>query len=191
MDEEPVYVNFGINGVFYTKAMIDTGCLSYGTISKALVRRLRLPRIPITPRDLEQVKTVIKKAITHVTYLAMDIDGHKQKRVFFYIIPNQAEDVILGKLWMRAQQVEIAPARNEIRIGSSGLVVKERSWDEGVNFPVQQHMASIFMGLVRQARKSRASDRTGGLQVFAASFADIEKALAPKKHSDPREKLPK
>jgi hypothetical protein len=35
MDEEPVYVNFGINGVFYTKAMVDTGCLCYGTITVA------------------------------------------------------------------------------------------------------------------------------------------------------------
>jgi hypothetical protein len=98
----------------------------------------------------------------------MDIDGHKQKRVFFYVVPNQGEDVILGKPWMRAQQVEIAPARNEIRIGSSGLVVKERSWDEGINFPVQQYMASIFGAFVRRARRSRASDQVRGPQIFCS-----------------------
>jgi predicted aspartyl protease len=136
MDVEPVYVNFGINGIFYTKAMIDSGCLCYGTISEALVRRLHLPRIPITPRDLEQVKTVVKGAIKHVTYLALDIDGHKRRRVFFYVVPDQGEDVILGRPWMQAEQVEIAPARNEILIGSSGLVVKERSFNEEINFPV-------------------------------------------------------
>jgi hypothetical protein len=51
-------------------------------------------------------------------------------------------------------------------------------------------MASIFGAFVRRARRSRASDQVRGPQIFAASLADIEKALAPKKHSDPREKLP-
>ena len=88
MDGKPFYINFGINGIYYTRALVDTGCLCYATISQALARRLRLLRIPITPRDLEQVNTTTKGAITHVVYADIDIDGHKQKRVFFYVIPN-------------------------------------------------------------------------------------------------------
>jgi hypothetical protein len=45
---------------------------------------------------------------------------------------------------MQAELVEIAPARNEILIGSSGLVVKERSYNEEINFPVEQQVASVF-----------------------------------------------
>ena len=55
-------------------------------------------------------------------------------------------------------------------------------------------MSSVFGALVRRTQKSRASkvrDSKQPAQVFAASLRDIEKALAPKKHTDPREKLPK
>ena len=52
MDGNPFYVNFGINGIHYTEALVDSGCLCFTTISLSLAKRLRLPRIPITPRDL-------------------------------------------------------------------------------------------------------------------------------------------
>lgn len=52
-------------------------------------------------------------------------------------------------------------------------------------------MASIFCALVRRARRTKApSNQKEKIQIFAVSLADIEKALAPKKHSDPHEKLP-
>jgi len=43
--------------------------------------------------------------------------------------------------------------------------------------------------LVKRTQKSR--DPTQPAQIFAASLRDIEKALALKKYTDPREKLPK
>ncbi|KAL2126283.1 hypothetical protein VTI74DRAFT_1265 [Chaetomium olivicolor] len=126
----------------------------------SFAKRLRLPRIPITPRDLEQVNVIVKGLIRYVAYADTDIDGHKNNRVFFYVIPDQKDDVILGRPWMDAEDVTISPSRRELRIGTSGLVIKERSQEEGATL------------------------------LFAASLADIEKALAPKKHGDPRQKLP-
>jgi hypothetical protein len=189
MDGNPFYVNFGINGIHYTKALVDSGCLCFATISLSLARRLRLPRISITPRDLEQVNVTVKGAIREVAYADTDIDGHKLNRVFFYVIPDQEDDVILGRPWMNAEEVTISPSRGELTIGTSGLIVKERSQGEDTAFPISQQMSSVFGALVRKARKDQASqahDPTKPTQVFAASLKDIEKALAPKKHTDPR-----
>jgi len=193
MDGNPFYINFGINGIHYTKALVDSGCLCFATISLSLARRLRLPRIPITPRDLAQVNVTVKGAIREVAYADTDIDGHKLNRVFFYIIPNQEDDVILGRPWMNAEEVTISPSQGELTIGTSGLMVKERSQAEHPTFPISQQMSSVFGALVREARKAQvpyAYDPTERVQVFAASLRDIEKALAPKKHTDPRQKLP-
>jgi predicted aspartyl protease len=127
MDGKPFFINFGINGIHYTRALVDSGCLCFATISEALAKRLRLPRIPITPRDLAQVNVTVKNAITHVAYADIDIDGHKLRRVFFYVIPDQEDDVLLGRPWMDPEKVTISPAKGELVIRTSGLVVKERS----------------------------------------------------------------
>jgi hypothetical protein len=52
MDSNPFYVNFSINRIYYTKALINSGCLCFTTISLSLTKRLRLLYIPITPRNL-------------------------------------------------------------------------------------------------------------------------------------------
>ena len=193
MDGDPFYVNFGINGIHYTKALVDSGCLCFATISLSLARRLRLPRISITPRDLEQVNVTVKGAIREVAYADTDIDGHKLNRVFFYVIPDQEDDVILGRPWMNAEKVTISPSQGELTIGTSGLIVKERSQKEDTTFSISQQMSSVFGALVKRTRRSQASQAhnpTNPAQIFAASLKDIEKALAPKKRTDPRQKLP-
>ena len=75
MDGPPFFVNLGINNTHYTKALIDNGYLYFATISTSLAKRLNLPRIPITPRDLGQIATTIKRGISKVTYADIDIDG--------------------------------------------------------------------------------------------------------------------
>lgn len=191
MDCPAFYVNFGVNGISYTRAMVDSGCLCYGSMSNAFAKRLRLPRLPITPRDLEAVNVVTAGAITHVAYADTDVDGHKRKRAFFYVIPGQEEDVILGRPWMVAEQAVHNPARGEIFLGSCNLVVRERTNEAKTTLPATQLMASVFGAIVRRARRTRSHERPEPTQIFAASLADIEQALAPKKHSDPQKKLPK
>ena len=75
MDGPPFFVNLSINNTHYTKALIDSNCLYFATISASLAKRLNLPRIPITPRDLGQIATTIKGGISEVTYTDIDIDG--------------------------------------------------------------------------------------------------------------------
>jgi len=52
MDSNPFYVNFSINGIHYTKALVDSSCLYFATISLLLAKCLYLLYILITPYDL-------------------------------------------------------------------------------------------------------------------------------------------
>ncbi|KJZ68644.1 hypothetical protein HIM_11963 [Hirsutella minnesotensis 3608] len=188
MDSPPFYVNIGINQEYYSTALVDCGCLCYGTINEALARRLRLPRIPIEPRTLAEVITYSPGTIRGVTYADIDIDGYKKKRAFFYLIPAQEDEIILGRTWMNQENVTIQPARGLLHIGSQDHWVRERNPQHHKRSALYGQSAATFLALVRRAR--RAVHGRHGVQIFSASMADIEKALAPKKKTDPREKLP-
>ncbi|KAJ6437064.1 hypothetical protein O9K51_10361 [Purpureocillium lavendulum] len=194
MDSPPMYVNIGINREHYSTVFVDSGCLCYGTINEAFARKLRLPRIPIKPRTLDEVITSLPGAIRSVTYADIDIDGYRKKRAFFYIIPGQDEDVILGRTWMNLEDVTIYPSRGLLHIGSQDHWVKERDPNRRERYELYGQSASTFAGLVRRARKETQERQEKPdprrLRVFSASLADIEKALAPKKRSDARDRLP-
>jgi hypothetical protein len=128
--------------------------LCFATISLTLAKRLHLPRIPISPaRDFAQVSVTVKGAIRHVAYAGTDVDGHQMKRVLFYAIPDQGDDVILGRLWMDAEKVTTSPSRGELTIGTSGLVVRER----GLTHPLRQEAGrwwvTLLCGLSRAERR--------------------------------------
>ena len=63
MDSNPFYVNFSINGIHYTKALVNSSYLCFATISLSLANRLYLLRIPITLYNLAQVNVTVKGAI--------------------------------------------------------------------------------------------------------------------------------
>jgi predicted aspartyl protease len=173
MDQQGLYVNIGINGTHYTKALIDDGCHCYMTISKSYARQLQLPRISISPRSLAQVNTTAEDAISEVTYFSLDIDGHKQQRVFCYVIPNQEDDVMIGLPWIRAEDVTLRPQKARMKIRSSGTTVKLRSKEERSLIDLQHLPARIFTAMIQRGKKRK--DET---KVFAASLRDIEKALS-------------
>lgn len=190
MDSKGMYVNIGLNKENYTTAFVDCGCLTYAMMSEAFAQKTGLPRIPITPRHLAQVNITVKSAIKSVTFADIDVDGYRKNRVFFYVVPNQDDDIILGKTWMEEEDVTLQPAKGLLHIGSQDHWVKERDPNKKERTELRGMMASVFAGLVRQARRKRRETGDGRLHVFAASLQDIEKALAPKKKTDPREKLP-
>ncbi|KAM4062023.1 reverse transcriptase (RNA-dependent DNA polymerase) [Hirsutella rhossiliensis] len=189
MDCEGLYVNFGINREYFTTAFVDCGCLCYGTISERLARKLHLPRIPIKPRALEQVNTFSPEAICAVTYFDFDIDGYQKKRAFFYVVRDQTDPVILGKKWLNQEDVTLRLSQNLLHIGTHDHWVKGRDPKEEERCNIRGQAAFVFAGMVRRARKFKHRD--DGVRIFAASLKDIEKALTPRKKSDPREKLPR
>jgi hypothetical protein len=40
MDQKGIYINIGINGIYFIKAMFDNGCYSYMVISDRFQKKL-------------------------------------------------------------------------------------------------------------------------------------------------------
>lgn len=186
MDQEGFYVNIGFNKLYFTRALVDNGCGCYMSVSQRFANQAGLPRIDITPRDLHQVDTVTKKAITQVAYTDIDLDGHEQKRVFCYIIPQQEEDVILGMPWMTDQDVILRPRKRLLTIRKTRIRVRQRSRHDSETATIRQTGTHAFQALIRRERKSKRHE----VNIFAATLADINKALQSKVRTDPRKKLP-
>ncbi|KAK1919383.1 hypothetical protein P3342_009107 [Pyrenophora teres f. teres] len=108
--------------------------------------------------------------IDEVSRFEFDMHGHREV-IYAYVLNNMDEEVVLGKGWMDHQDVSIAPAKEPV-------------------YTLERHSsevsASTFIGLIR-----RSKDPKKRVQIFAASIADINKALAPKKAVDVKSLLPK
>ena len=111
MDGDPFLVDVRLNGTDFTTGLVDYGCLCYAAINDQLFRSLKLPRISISPRKLENAAGNPDIVIDTVTYASVDIDGHQQERMFFYVIPGLNYDIILGKPWMEDQDVDVSAKR--------------------------------------------------------------------------------
>ena len=173
-------------GSQFTRSLFDNGCSCYATVSPAIVRRHKLPTITISPRPVSGLFQNKQQMITEVAYGPIDVGGHQQRCIFAYVIPGQSENLILGQKWMEDQDVRLSPRKGCLTIKSTGIRVWNDNLRKNVNVKHAQVCSSVFIGLVRRARKQPDS----GTKVFAASLKDIEKALAVKKRTDPRVKLP-
>ncbi|KNG46626.1 hypothetical protein TW65_06673 [Stemphylium lycopersici] len=171
-------------------------CLCYSAINEQLFRSLRLPSIKITPRQLEEAAGKNAEPTTMldtITYASIDIDGHQQKRVFFYVVPGLTYDVILGKPWLEDADVTISAKRGCLDIGASNIRVwnKKKTAYKPPQLEATLVVASVFMAEVTRSRKKKQGDGIDlDTSVFAVSMADIEKALKPRQRSDPKTKLP-
>ncbi|KAB2098877.1 hypothetical protein AG0111_0g12970 [Alternaria gaisen] len=93
------------------------------------------------------------------------------------------EDIYLGRGWMNHNNVSVAPAKKSIFIHSTGVRVRST---EGISKQkIRQVNAAAFSALIHRHRRAPNS-----VQIFAASIADIDKALQPKKRVDVRALLP-
>lgn len=180
MDEKPLLVSALVNGVATSQALVDSGCLVYGIVSDYFVRRHQLSCVYIEPRHLQSVDGVSEDAISRVVMFDLDIGGHQQKRVYAYVAHKiEGYEMILGKSWLRKERVLLDAAKGCLRFQNSGLEVY--SEPERNPYSHKQVSASVYGFLTARKRK---------LQVFTASLADVNKALAEKKYTDPRTKLP-
>ena len=185
MDGPPFLVDIRINNHPFTHALVDNGCLCYATVSESYAFKLQLPRIDIPPRPLDGVVPGIGQ-VSHIAYGTIDVHGHQQERIFFYIIPGQTDDVVLGNPWLKEVDGHYSARKGYLDIRSTGI----RCWNrarpslgpQGVR-PLK--IAEIFTNeLIRELKQPN-------VQVYAVTLSDIEKALRPKTKTDPRTKLPK
>lgn len=98
--------------------------------------------------------------------------------------------MILGMPWIVSQDARINGPRSEMEIRSTGIVVRSR--DELQNIQDKQNARKTLLQVSAATFKQLTKFylRNKRINVFAASMADINKALEVKKRTDPRSLLP-
>ena len=170
-----------VNKTTFASTLIDTGNLSYALICPYFAKRSGLQCMDITPRKLEGVVGT-KAQIDQVARLTINLEGYRET-LFGYIGPaHPGYDIILGRPWMNKREVTIAPSKKSIYIRSTGqrlrfLSTEDRPISHRPGF-VKQINAAAYSTWIRKHKTDKS------VQVFAASLADIQKALEPKKKVD-------
>ncbi len=125
MDSNPFLVPVLVNRESFPRTLADTGCLSYGLIDSRFARKHNLKRIPIRPRAMVGFETVSQEEVREVAVVRLDIDGYIEERAFLYVVPRLASyDMILGKPWIKKNDIRIRPAKDTMTIGLGQLQVK-------------------------------------------------------------------
>ncbi|KAI0995137.1 hypothetical protein K3495_g13044 [Podosphaera aphanis] len=200
MNGNPFLVDVLINNLFTVPALIDSGCNCLAAISNSLVRKADLPRIEVSPRKLTEATNSVQdgELITEMTKMELDINGY-QRTLYAYIIPGLSHGLILGKPWMEREDVIYHTRERYMEIREAVIDGRPMQvWERQLNKKNAQVpniwpnimclSAGVFLATIRRARKvnNEAS------QIFSATLADIQKALAPdKKTSTSMEKLPR
>ena len=154
-------------------------------IDARFARKHSLQRIPVTPRTLVAFDGPGGGVTDEVAVLRMDIDGHTEEKVFAYVVPRIAGyDMILGLPWFKKQDARLDPRRMEMRVRSTGTLIRNRSTTEDIQIDCASVSAVAFSILARKGCKDPKT------QVFSASLRDIERALQRRPSTDPRAKLP-
>ena len=180
-----------LNDVNVLTALIDNGAQSYASITQRLAEQLALPLLE-TSRTVAGIFDGPTAKINHVTYFTMDVGGHKESRVFAYVVPGQTEELILGRPWLRGNQVTLVEGKAKLRFEAYGTEVWSDEFSQRQGTPARppvQVMGSVYGALAVRAQKTKDAN----LQCFAASLADIEKALKVKSkltRAEVEEKLP-
>ncbi len=187
MDSAPFTMSVLINKETYAHTLFDTGCLSYGMITSRFARKHNLQHMKINPHTVTGFDGPSDSSVDEVAIVQIDIDGHKESRAFFYIVPKIASyDLIVGLPWMKQNKVIMDAGNASLTIGTTGTYVRNRAVTAKDDFNHLMVSATSFTNLVRKKEKKKQ----GEIEVFLASMADIEKALSSKKRSDPQTKLP-
>jgi hypothetical protein len=185
---EPIVIAPLVNRHSYAKTMVDTGCLCYGLCDPTFVRKSDLKRIDIKPFYMEAFDgETAKRPISEVAVGNLDFEGHTE-RVWFYVTPLGGYDMYLGMPWIKKRNVMITEKGKRLRIGNGpdSYVVrsKETFEKETARISSARLVSANSWNLIRKRKGEKA-------QVFAASMADINKALQKKTATDPATKLPR
>ena len=169
-----MYINILINSITSTRALCDSGCQCFATVSEQVVKERGLDALSIQPRPLEQVTTTKNRPmIRQIAVFIADIDGMEEK-IVAYVIPGQIDNIILGKGWMERHDVSIRPAKGQVCIRKPfKIIVKSRAI---TSESIEEIRAKTIQAL-------QASNEV--VQIFSVSLADIQKALTWKEYRDP------
>jgi hypothetical protein len=117
--------------------------------------------------------------VTSMVKLKLDMSGHVEN-CFAYVLDSEDYDMILGRPWMDCSDVTIAPAKKSIFIHGTQTRIRSREGKRAIE-KLRLLDAAAYSTLIKRSKKDSLVD------LFAASLADIEKAVKTKSKSDPRE----
>lgn len=187
MDGKAISVHALVNQVTYASCMIDSGSLANAMVSPSLVKKAGLQCITIPPRRLLGING--EGAITQIARYTADIEGFKDTGWAYVATDGMGFDILFGRPWMDRLQVTIAPAKRSIYIHSTRQRIRLLS-REGEPVPILRNHRPLYqIGAAAYSYHLRAL-KENDTEVFAASLADIQKALEPKKRVDFRALLP-
>ena len=116
LNTDGMYIDILINSITSTRALCDSECQCFATVSKQFVKERGLDASSIQPRPLEQVMTTKNRLmIRQIAVFIADIDGMKEK-IVAYVILGQIDNIILRKGWMERHDVNIRPAKGQVCI---------------------------------------------------------------------------
>jgi hypothetical protein len=113
--------------------------------------------------------------------LKLDMSGHVETS-FAYVLDSEDYDMILGRPWMDRIDVTIAPAKKSIFIHGTQTRIRSQEEKRAIE-KLRLLDAATYSTLIKRSKKDSS------INLFAASLADIEKALKKKSKSDSQEKL--
>ncbi len=160
LNSQPLLLDCLINNSFYTKAMVDTGCLCFSVIDEGFVRQHKIFSERITPRYLRLADGSRANQISRIARIKIDQDG-RQELIWGYMMPKLSFPMILGKPWMEKNDVVYSARRRSLRFGSRkhGLVVRASGWYENkAPTRVQERVSQVRISMVSQISQAELSE---------------------------------
>ena len=78
-------------------SLVDTGCSGYAFMDTAHARAHKLPLFALEkPRPLRGFKGQVETYVTHYTRVTMNLNGHVDSDMFFYLTQLDHYAIILG-----------------------------------------------------------------------------------------------
>ena len=187
MISKPFLIDCLIDGFFFSKALVDTGCLCYSVFDENLVRINNLQTVSVTPRKLTLADGKAFVDIEKMAKVEMDINGRKEN-LSGYVMPNLAYPIILGKSWMEYNNVVYTAKLECLRIGSRKhrLLIRGSGWYEK-NAPtgVHKRVSQLSIGGISTlspeefAKVLQKEGRSEGMNICSISVKDITRAIEP------------
>uniref|UniRef100_A0A093ULB7 Transposon Tf2-11 polyprotein n=1 Tax=Talaromyces marneffei PM1 TaxID=1077442 RepID=A0A093ULB7_TALMA len=171
----------------YARTLADSGCITYGVIKESFALKHSLTQHAITPRPIRGYDGLQDQTTNEMVITSMDMGGHRTEKAYFYVVKNMKYDLILGLQWMRKERIIFDPAR-EILTFPDGIKIDNASLRGAISR--RDGTYEISANGLRALQRRQKKDLEARIEFFAASMADIDKALAPRRKTDPRTILP-
>ena len=116
--ESPLFrVDAVINGIGISPALLDSGSGPYAIVNPSFVRKFNCSTFRISPRSLGGVGG--ETLVTEIYHFSLDLDGHKQHRIYAYVVARCPQPLILGLPWIQSEEAEYQHKEDVYWIGSS------------------------------------------------------------------------